>query len=88
MNTYQHFELRLEPREELRHLVAITAGLLASGKCVPFTGNYAFNGNDEEIFAKDVSRQLLEQLRWDVERRVEEFPECYANLAGDQMPSE
>jgi len=85
MNT-QQFQLRLEPREELAHLVNLTAGMFASNQCVPSAGPHVANGgHTESILGRDAARQLLEQLRWDVERRVEEFPERYVGLA-EQMP--
>jgi hypothetical protein len=88
MNTEFKFHLKLEPREELGHLVTILAGALASGKCVPSTGTQAVSGDGEMPIARDISRQLLEQLRWDVERRVEEFPDRYTGLPVDELLTE
>ena len=85
MNTEPKFQLKLSPEAELAHLVQITVGLLASGQCIPSTGPHVDNGEGESILAMDAARQVLEQLRWDVERCVEEFPERYT--VADQMPT-
>jgi hypothetical protein len=85
MNTKARFQLRLRPETELAHLVQLTAGLLASGQCIPSTGPHVDNGDAEIPLARDAARELLEQLRWDIERRVDEFPDQYAGQA-DQMP--
>ena len=84
MKTTQ-YRLTLSPQTELAFLVQLTAGLLASGQCIPSTGPHVDNGDAEIPLARDAARELLEQLRLDIERRVEEFPDQYAGQA-DQMP--
>jgi hypothetical protein len=85
MNT--QFQIKLTPEAELGHLVTITAGLLASNQCVPSVGPQVANGNGEPILAKDAARQLLNQLRADVEWNVELEPQNYAGTPADELPT-
>ena len=82
MNTYPQFELRLEPREELTHLVAITAGLLASGRFMASAKDVA-QDVFREFSVSDVAGQLLGQLRAAVEANVDEHPERYTGLSNE-----
>jgi hypothetical protein len=83
--TYQ-YKLRLSPESELAHLISLVSGMLASNQCTPGPDPHPINGGAELPVARDIAGQLLEQLRWDVERRVDEFPERY-DLAS-QPPTE
>jgi hypothetical protein len=67
-------------------LVQLTAGLLASGQCIPSAGPHVANGDAEIPLARDAARELLEQLRWDIERSVEEFAGRYTGQA-EEMPT-
>ena len=82
MKTTQ-YRLTLSPEAELGHLVTLLAAVVASGTCVRAAP--PANGDDEMPIAWDVARQLLEQLRTDVEQNVAQFPERYT--VADQMPT-
>jgi hypothetical protein len=90
MNTSLHYRLRIEPREELAHLVSLTSGLLASGAWSPAAGDPSGNGHDPEtpIRAVDAARQLLEQLIDDVETSVTLMPQRYDLALYNQLPTE
>jgi hypothetical protein len=79
MTPTHQYRLTLPPREELAHLVQLTSGLLASGQTTPNAAALSDNNGagGELPIARTIARQLLEQLRWDIERWVEEFPERY-----------
>jgi hypothetical protein len=89
MKAEQRYQIQLPPQEELAHLVRLTAGLLASGLTTPNAAALSDdNGAAAELpVARDIAGQLLEQLRWDVERRVDEFPERY-DLARPRGPAD
>ena len=80
------YRLTLRPEVELSLMVNLVSGMLASSQCTPGPEPHRINGDAELPVARDIAGQMLEQLRWDVERRVDEFPERY-DLAS-QPPTE
>ena len=86
MKTTQ-YQITLPPREELAHLVRLVSGLLASGQCRPNAGHFSDNNGAAELpVARVIARELLEQLRDDVQASVNTNPERYGLAA--ELPSE
>jgi hypothetical protein len=74
-NTYQHFELRLEPREELGLMVTLVAGLFSTG---------LYSDLDPESVVAD-AQKILDALRERTESRVQSNPESYRGSV-DELP--
>jgi hypothetical protein len=98
MNTYQQFELRLEPREELRHLVQLASGLLANSGLTTYRHpgtteplQVRLNGSADlpgAILVATLATQVFEELRTRVEANVDEHPERYVTVSAGQFPTE